>query len=105
MFARLIVPAFAAALVLSGPAFAAGEASGMNKDQNRVQTAEMKAANRCTALEKQFDGVINAHSGAKADNARMLRTQAGALCGKGDHTAGVIKLEEALKSIGVEPSM
>ena len=101
MFARLIVPAVAAAFVFSTAAFAAGT---QHKDENRVQTLATKAAQRCTTLENQFDAVINSHGGAaKADSARLLRTQAGALCGQGDHEQGTIKLEEALKDLGVTP--
>jgi hypothetical protein len=107
MRGRLIVPAVLGAFVLSTAAFAAGSTSTpvTPKDQNKVQTAEMKGAARCTALEKQFDGAINSHSGAKADSARLLRTEGQALCGKGDHTAGVIKLEQALKDIDQKPAM
>ena len=110
MIARLIVPAVVSALVFGTAAFAAGSSSNttipMPKDQNRVQTAAMKQTERCTALETQFDDAIKIHgSASKAEAAKLLRTQGGALCGKGEHTAGISKLEQALKDLGVKPTM
>jgi hypothetical protein len=108
MFARLIVPAVAAALVLSTSAFAAATStnSGPGKVENKVQTAAVNAAARCTGLENQFDLSIKTHgSAAKADSARMLRTEGGALCSKGEHEAGIVKIEQALKELGVTPDM
>ena len=108
MLARLIVPAVLSALVFSTAAYAAGNTTTTPpaKDQNKVQTAAMKSAERCTALEKQFDGAITAHAkDPKVESARLLRTQGGELCGKGMHEAGIIKLDQALKDIGMKPVM
>ena len=107
MLARFIVWAVGAALLLSTAAFAAGATTNEPaKDQNRVQTAAVTAAQRCTGLEKQFDDVIGTHgSMAKASSARLLRTQGAALCSSGQHEAGIDRLQRALKDIGVEPTM
>jgi hypothetical protein len=71
-----------------------------------VQTASVKSAARCTSLEAQFDDAIKTHgSAAKAGDARMLRTQGGSLCAEGQHSQGAVKIEQALKDIGVTPKM
>ena len=107
MRARLIVPAVLGAFVLSTAAFAAGTTTTPPaKDQKKVQTAAVKAEARCTALEGQFDDAITTRGTmAKAKSAQMLRTQGGALCGQGKHEAGIVKLQRALKDIGVKPTM
>jgi hypothetical protein len=109
MFARLIVPAVVSALVFGTAALAAGTSTTTAptpKDQNKVQTAAMNSAARCTALQAQFDTEIKTHgSASKAKAAEMLRTQGGALCSKGQHEAGVAKIEQALKDLGVKPTM
>ena len=107
MLARLIVWAVGAALLLSTAALAAGTTTNEPaKDQNRIQTAAVTATQRCTGLETQFDDAINTHASmAKASSARLLRTQGAALCSSGQHESGIIKLQQALKDIGVEPKM
>ena len=104
MFARLIVPAVVGALVLSTSAFAASNSPTSVDRHDRMQTAAVKSAERCTALENQFDEVIKTHGGAaKAGDARMMRTEGGSLCAQGHHEEGAIKIEQALKNIGVSP--
>ncbi len=80
----LIVPALAT-LMLAGTAFAA------------------TPAEKCAALEKQFDQVIGQHESAKkATAAKELRTEGGTLCTEGKAPEGIKKLEQALKDIGVK---
>jgi hypothetical protein len=66
--------------------------------------ATMTPAQKCTALEKQFDGAIKTHgTAAKAPDARTLRADAGGLCTSGKAEDGVMKLQQALNDIGVKP--
>jgi hypothetical protein len=89
MLTRLILPAVAVVMLAGSGAMA----------------AEMTAAQRCTALEGQFDRAIVQHgSAAKAGDAKMLRTDGGKLCTQGRYADGITKLQTALVDIGVTPS-
>jgi hypothetical protein len=109
MFARLIVPAVLGSLLLSTSVFAAGSTATPTapaKEQNKVQTAAVKSAERCTSLQAQFDEALTTHgSAAKAADAKMLRAEGGKLCTAGQHSAGIVKIEQAFKDLGVTPKM
>lgn len=105
MIVRVIAPAVAGALLLATPVLAAG--TGNNKSASMPQKtakATMTAAERCTALEKQFDAEIKKHEqGTKANDAKTMRADGGKLCDDGQHSGGITKLRLALKNIGVKP--
>lgn len=89
MIRRFLLPAAAALTMAVAPAMA----------------AQMSGAEKCTALEKQFDRAIATHGkGTKAADARTLRTDGGKLCTSGKANEGVRKLQQALNDIGVEPA-
>jgi hypothetical protein len=89
MLTRLIVPAAALVMLASAPAMAA-----------------TTSAQKCTALEKQFDAAIVKHEkSAKAADAKTLRTEGGTLCASGKADEGVKKLQAAFNDIGVKPKM
>ncbi len=61
-------------------------------------------AERCTALEKQFDLALL--KGVKAHDpalARKLRAEGAHLCDTGRHAAGALRLAKALADLGLEP--
>ena len=102
MNTRLILPAILSAVVLSSPVLAAGgtTAPAGTADKKPVQ---MTMVEKCTSLEKQFDAAIKSHEkAAKASEAKTLRTDGGNLCTAGRHMEGVLKLEQALKDLGVQ---
>ena len=106
MFARLIVPAVAAALVIATSAFAAGTSTKTESMMPKTQVAKVTPAQRCTELQHQFDSAIQSHrSAAMAPEAKMMRNDGGKLCAQGQHAAGAAKIEEALKDLGVKPKM
>jgi hypothetical protein len=89
MNARTLIGATVTALFISTAAFA----------------ASTTPAQQCTALEKQFDQEIVKHAtAAKAAQAKTLRMEGGKECQAGKSDAGVKKLEQALKDIGVKPA-
>jgi hypothetical protein len=106
MIVRVIVPAVVGALLLATPSLAAG--TGNDKPAAMPQkTAKVKttSAQRCVALEKQFDASIKKHEqAAKANEAKTMRADGGKLCDDGQHASGVAKLRTALKNIGVKPN-
>lgn len=90
MLSRWVVPAAAALMLASAGAMA----------------AQMTPAQKCTALEKQFDKVAGKHQGApKIGDARTLRADGGKLCAEAKYTDGISKLEMAFSDIGVKPSV
>lgn len=102
MNVRMIVPAVLTAVMLSTPVMAGAAptiASGNKTPSTKYATA---LAEDCTRLEEQFDASIKTHENvAKVGEARALRTEGGKLCVRGQHLAGVAKLEQALKDLGV----
>jgi hypothetical protein len=66
--------------------------------------ASATPADQCTALMKQFDKEITAHSNAtKASSAKTLREEGGKMCQVSKYDDGVVKLKQALGDIGVTP--
>jgi hypothetical protein len=89
MIRRFLLPAAAALTMVVAPAMA----------------AQMSGADKCTALEKQFDQAIATHTkDAKATDAKTLRTDGGKLCTSGKTNDGMKKLQQALNDIGVKPT-
>ena len=62
-------------------------------------------AQRCSALEAQFDKVAPSHKMVKDyTEATKLRTDAGTACAAHKETDGIKKLESALNILGVKPT-
>jgi hypothetical protein len=108
MNTRIIVPAILASVMLGAPAMAANtydDYSVMTPPAGHIQMAATKTpAERCTALESQFDMAIKSHgTAANATEAKSMRTEGGQLCAGGKQSDGIAKLEHALKDLGVTP--
>lgn len=102
MSTRTIIPAVLALAMLGTPALArpGGGSSTAAPDRERF-TASME----CTAYQRQFDTAIKSHAFVPmVDQARTLRADGGTLCSTGKETQGIIKLQHALKDLGVTPS-
>ena len=108
MNTRLILPAMLGALMLSTPVLA----SSIPYDQSYYWarpnlTPPLGIAPRdteCKALQAQFDKAIESHGmAAKAADARAMRTEGSKMCVAGEWNRGVVKLETALKDLGVTP--
>jgi hypothetical protein len=62
-------------------------------------------ADRCAALETQFDQAIATHgNAAKAAAAKQLRSKGATLCGANKQASGIKTLQQALKDLGVKPN-
>ena len=60
-------------------------------------------AQRCTALEKQFDEALkDSYDGHNLNAAKKLRAEGGHLCETGRHAVGALRLARALEEIGLE---
>ena len=89
-----IVAASALALAIASVGFA-----------NAATTTKVtvKPAERCTALETQFDAAAPAHKTAKNfAAAEKLRADGGKLCTAKHYSAGERKIVAALKDLGVK---
>ncbi len=61
-------------------------------------------AQRCAALEKQFDAALLKGVPARnLVNAKRLRAEGGHLCEIGRHAAGALRLSRALADLGLKP--
>ena len=102
---RIIVPAVLSAVLLSAPVLAASNYGTSTKPTSHaLQTVAMTSAEKCTALQKQFDQAIKTHDKApKANEAKTMRTEGGNLCASGKQADGAAKLEQAIKALGVKP--
>lgn len=107
MNTRMIVPAILSAVMLSTPVLAGGNyGTAMPSTQHTQKAAAMTSAEKCTALQKQFDDAIKTHGKAqKATEAKTMREEGGNLCTSGKADEGVAKLETALKDLGVKPKI
>jgi O-acetylhomoserine/O-acetylserine sulfhydrylase-like pyridoxal-dependent enzyme len=64
-----------------------------------------KLADRCSALETQFDQAITTHgNAAKAAAAKSLRSKGGSLCSSNKQASGIKNLQQALKDLGLKPN-
>jgi hypothetical protein len=106
MLTRVIVPALLGALVLSAPVLAAERADTFPSPYPKAYTdAKARQDERCTELETQFDGAIKDHSNAdKAGEARTFRREGGEMCTNGRQFDGILKLEQAIRDIGLTPT-
>jgi hypothetical protein len=75
------------------------------KEPKILETPQSTGA-ACAVLQRQFDGVIDAHaSRPKAVPARQLRKTGEQKCNQGEYDSGVTDLVKALKDIHVKPEM
>jgi hypothetical protein len=103
---RTTIVAGLAAVLLSSAAFADSTttSSTATTKQKPTETTQ-KLADRCSALETQFDQAIATHgSAAKAATAKSLRSKGGSLCNSNNQAHGIKTLQQALKDLGVKPS-
>jgi len=102
-------------LVLVGPALlspaALGAAPLREPVSAKVQPVPQKPpmpkvitpAQRCAALEKQFDEALKGtFDDRNLPAAKKLRSEGGHLCESGRHAAGALRLARALQAIGLE---
>lgn len=108
MITRRFVSGLLVSVMLGVPAVAlaaASENGDMTPSTTEVHQGPMKtAAERCKALESQFDMVITSHSSSGlATEAKNLRSEGAQLCADGRHVEGIGELESALWDLGVTP--
>jgi len=100
MTIRTALLAMAAVSALSTGAFAAGNPHDENHPSSREQMAD-----RCSALESQYDSVIgHAQSAPKLGRIEQLHAQGVDQCESNNSTTGAAKLSEALRDLGVKPA-
>lgn len=94
-------------VVLSLAAIGAAAAPTPPKVTAKVEAPVTKIttpAQRCAALEKQFDDAVKKDpDGRNFSSAKKLRAEGGHLCETGRHAAGALRLSHALAEIGLEP--
>jgi hypothetical protein len=94
-----------AAVLLSGAALADSATTATPTTKQKPTEQSQKLADRCSALETQFDQAITSHgSAAKAAAAKSLRAKGGNLCNANKQASGIKNLQQALKDLGVKPS-
>ena len=72
---------------------------------SKTTPTTQKLADRCSALESQFDQAIGSHGTApKAAAAKQLRTKGETLCKANHQTSGIKNLQQALKDLGLKPN-
>jgi hypothetical protein len=106
MLIRTSVATGLAAILLSTAAFADSTSTPSTSTTKQKPTENgQKLANRCSALETQFDQAITSHGTAtKAAAAKQLRTKGETLCNSNKQTSGIKSLTQALKDLGVKPN-
>jgi hypothetical protein len=104
MLTRTSIVTGLAVLLLSTTAFADSTPSTSTMKPKPTQNTQ-KLADRCSALETQFDQAITTHgNAAKAAAAKQLRTKGGTLCSANKQASGIRNLQQALKDLGVKPN-
>jgi len=94
----------AAAFADSTPATTTAPSVGTTSTSKPTQ-AQQKLADRCAALETQFDQAITSHGTApKAAAAKQLRTKGETLCKSSHQSSGIKNLQQALKDLGLKPN-
>ena len=58
----------------------------------------------CSSLQAQFDKEVLKTTSADANKARSLRAEGAKLCSEGKSSAGIKKLDEAIKALGANHS-
>ena len=103
MIIRTSIVTGLAAILLSGAAHA--DSATINPTTKKPMENSQRMADRCAALETQFDQAITSHGNAtKAAAAKQLRTKGGDLCKANNPANGIKNLEQALKDLGVKPN-
>ena len=106
MLMRTSIVTGLAAILLSTAAFADSTtpATSTTTKSKPTETSQ-KLADRCSALETQFDQAIATHgNAAKVAQAKTLRTKGETLCNSNKQSSGIKNLMQALKDLGVKPS-
>jgi hypothetical protein len=104
MLIRTSIVTGLAAILLSTAALADSTPATSTVKPKPTQNTQ-KMADRCSALETQFDQAITTHgNAAKAAAAKSLRTKGGMLCSSNKQASGIKNLQQALKDLGVKPS-
>jgi O-acetylhomoserine/O-acetylserine sulfhydrylase-like pyridoxal-dependent enzyme len=104
MLIRTSIVTGLAAILLSTAALADSTPATSTVKPKPTQNTQ-KMADRCSALETQFDQAITTHgNAAKAAAAKSLRTKGGTLCSSNKQASGIKNLQQALKDLGVKPS-
>jgi hypothetical protein len=97
---RIVLMAIAATSALSTAAFAATIQHEGNRPSSREQMSY-----RCSALESQYNGIIEGNlSAPKAEKAEGLHAQGVNACESNNSGIGVLKLEQAVRDLGVKPT-
>ena len=105
MIIRTSIATGLAAILLSTAALADSTATTTPTTKTKPTEQSQKLADRCSALETQFDQAITTHgNAAKAGAAKSLRTKGGTLCNANNQKMGIRNLTQALKDLGVKPS-
>ena len=105
MIIRTSIATGLAAILLSTAALADSTATTTPTTKTKPTEQSQKLADRCSALEMQFDQAITSHGNAtKAAAAKSLRTKGGNLCNSNKQASGIKNLQQALKDLGVKPS-
>jgi hypothetical protein len=107
MIIRTSIATGLAAILLSTAALADSTTTTTTTTTKPKPTEQsQKLADRCSALEAQFDQAITTHGNAtKAAAAKSLRTKGGNLCSSNKQTSGIKNLQQALKDLGVKPNV
>jgi hypothetical protein len=96
---RTVMLGIVGTALLSSAALAASNKAGENHPANRQQLAD-----RCEALESQFQAAIASHEGTTTfDRAEGLGSAGTTECQSDQGTMGTQKLEQALNDLGVKP--
>ena len=105
MIIRTSIATALAAVLLSTAALADSATTTATTSKTKTTEQSQKLADRCSALETQFDQAITPHGTAtKATAAKSLRTKGGNLCNSNKQTTGIKNLQQALKDLGVKPN-
>jgi hypothetical protein len=103
MIIRTSIATGLTAILLSTAALADSTATTTTTKTKPIEQSQ-KLADRCAALEMQFDQAITSHgSAAKSKAAKELRIKGGTLCKANQQASGVKTLQQALQDIGVKP--
>lgn len=100
---RTVLMAILATSALSTGAFAATHVGNARDTNHPSSRAQMSAA--CSALESQYDSVIEGKiDSPKMDKASGLHARGVDACNSSNSDIGVIKLQQALRVLGVKPA-
>lgn len=104
MLMRTSIVTGIAAILLSTAALADSTPAASTAKPKPTQTSQ-KMADRCSALETQFDQAIATHGNVtKAAAAKSLRAKGATLCNSNKQANGIKNLQQALKDLGVKPN-